>query len=74
MPNASRITPGIASGATLPKTQSARIAIGASEPGLVAIDQRHVDAATQQMPGVQTPTMPAPTTTTVSLFALTHAA
>ena len=51
MLSASRITPGIASGATLPKLKAPGIAIGASEAGLVAIDQRHADAAPQQMPG-----------------------
>ena len=51
MLSASRITPGIASGATLPELNGAGIAIRASAARLVAIDQRHVGATTQKMPG-----------------------
>ena len=51
MLSASRITPGIASGATLPKLERAGIAVGAAPARLVAIDQRHVGAAAREMPG-----------------------
>src|SRR5262245_55125573 len=67
MRNASRITPGIASGATLPELKAPALPYEHPRPGSSLSISATLAPRRRRCQAVQTPTMPAPTTTTASL-------
>src|SRR6266403_2451999 len=63
MPKASRITPGIASGATLPQLSAPALPYEHPSPGSSRSTSVTLVPRRSSCHAVQTPTMPAPTTT-----------